>query len=76
MIDTNAVRKKLLSLAIQGSLSVQDSHDNVNSLYKELIEKKNKRNIKNNKNYDDITDEEKSVSIPNNWIWVRLGEIS
>lgn len=77
MIDTVALKNKVLALAFQGKL-VEQTNENAHELYlcicneRDLLIKQ--KAIKKNKTKpilaDDIT-----FQIPPNWIWVRLGDV-
>ena len=75
------MRKAVLQAAIQGKLTQQDATKDGNA--RELlaqIETEKQRlvkagEIKRQKSLPDITEEEKPFDIPDNWVWVRLGEI-
>lgn len=78
MIDTEALRKKVIDLAIQGKLTQQLSEDgNAEDLYVQIQEEKNEilkvrggRQDKSIKTEDDV----KPFEIPANWKWMRFGE--
>ncbi len=81
MIDTEALRKKVIDLAIQGKLTQQLPEDgNVEDLCTQIQEEKNKLikdgKIKKEKPLSPISDDEIPFEIPENWKWVRLGETS
>lgn len=73
-------RNKVLDEAIRGNLVEQNPNDEpaLELLKRVRIEKekmvKDKKN-KNNKELHLITDEEKPYDIPENWMWIRLGDI-
>ena len=80
-IDTKAMRAKILDLAIQGKLTDQREEDgNARDLLKEIQAEKEKlikeNKIKKGKPLPEITEEEKPFEIPENWEWVRLGDIA
>ena len=80
-IDTKAMRAKILDLAIQGKLTDQREEDgNARDLLKEIQAEKEKlikeKKIKKGKPLPEITEEEKPFEIPENWEWVRLGNIA
>ena len=80
MIDTEALRKKVIDLAIQGKLTEQLQTDgDAETLYAQIQEEKAKLvkegKIKKDKPLSEITDEEILFEIPNSWKWVRLGEL-
>ena len=79
-IDTQAMRAKILDLAIQGKLTDQRAEDgNAQDLLKEIQAEKEKlikeKKIKKEKHLPEITEEEKPFEIPDRWEWVRLGDI-
>lgn len=79
-IDTKAMRAKILDLAIRGKLTDQRQEDgNARDLLKEIQEEKERlikeKKIKKETPLPEITEEEKPFEIPENWEWVRLGEI-
>lgn len=79
-IDTRAMRAKILDLAIRGKLTDQRQEDgNARDILKAIQAEKEKlikeKKIKKEKPLPDIAEEEKPFDIPDNWEWVRLGEI-
>ena len=80
-IDTKAMRAKILDLAIRGKLTDQRQEDgNARDLLKEIQAEKERlikeKKIKKEKPLPEITEEEKPFDIPENWEWVRLGNIA
>ena len=80
MIDTQAIKNKILGLAIQGKLTEQRPEDGTAEDLLEKIRAEKKRliaegKIKREKALSPITEDEKPFDIPENWCWVRLGEI-
>ena len=80
MIDTEALRKKVIDLAIQGKLTQQLPKDgNAEDLYAQIQEEKTKlikeEKIKKENPLPPITEDEIPFEIPNNWKWVCLGEL-
>lgn len=80
MIDTQAIRSKILDLAMRGQLTEQLPEDgNAEELYQQILEEKQKlikeSKIKKQKPLPEITDEEIPFDIPENWKWVRLGAV-
>ncbi len=74
------MKTKLLDLAIQGKLTAQRAEDgDARDLLKEIQAEKEKlikeKKIKKEKPLLEITEEEKPFDIPENWMWVRLGEM-
>ena len=78
--DAQALREKILDLAMRGKLVKQDPNDEPASVLLEKIkvekaELVKEGKIKKNKALPEITDEEKPFDIPDSWEWVRLGDI-
>ena len=74
------LRKAILQYAVKGKLVPQDNHDEPASiLYEKIIaEKENlikQGKIKKEKPLPPITDDDIPYNIPENWKWVRLGEV-
>ena len=74
------MKAKLLELAIQGKLTDQRDEDgDARDLLKEIQAEKEKlikeKKIKKEKPLPEIAEEEKPFEIPENWEWVRLGEV-
>ncbi len=81
MIDTKALRSRILDLAIQGKLTEQlESDGTAEELYQQIQTEKLKLikdgKIKNNKTILELDDDESKFEIPNNWKWVRFGDVS
>lgn len=71
MIDTVAIRKKILELAYQGDLVSQNKTDgNVDLLYSNI------RKYVANKELPEVEKDEIFAKIPDNWKWVRIGNIA
>ena len=80
MIDTQALRKKVLDAAIRGKLTMQLPEDgNADELYKEIQKEKQRLieegMIKKEKPFPDITDNDIPFDIPETWKWVRLNAV-
>ncbi|MBR4332570.1 MAG: restriction endonuclease subunit S [Clostridia bacterium] len=80
MIDTQAIRNKILDLALRGKLTEQLPEDGTaEELYqqiqqeKQALEKAGK--IKKTKPLPSLTKDDVSFDVPDNWIWVKLGNI-
>ena len=78
--DAQALREKILDLAMRGKLVPQDSNDKPASvLLKKIKAEKEQlikeKKIKKSKPLAPITDDEKPFDIPDSWEWVRLGDI-
>ena len=76
-----AMRSKLLDLAMRGKLVEQDPNDEpASELLKQIQAKKaelvKEGKIKKDKKLPEITDDEKPFDIPDGWEWSRFGEIS
>ena len=74
------LRKAILQYAVEGKLVPQDNQDEPASiLYEKIIaEKENlikQGKIKKEKPLPPITDDDIPYNIPENWKWVRLGEV-
>ena len=74
------LKKSILQSAIQGKLTEQlATDDNVEDLLQAIKEEKERlikeKKIKKQKPLPEITEEEIPFAIPENWKWVRLGEI-
>ena len=74
------LRRSVLQAAIQGKLTEQLAEDgNAEDLLKEIRAEKKKLiaegKIKKEKPMPSITDDEKPFEIPDNWEWVRLGDV-
>ena len=81
MIDTQAIRSKILDLAMRGQLTEQLSEDgSAEELYQQIqIEKQARINagtIKKSKPLSEVTAEEIPFEIPESWKWVRVGSIT
>ena len=81
MIDTQALRKKILDAAIRGKLTMQLPEDgNADDLYKEIqVEKQRlikEGKIKKEKPLPEITKDDIPFDIPENWKWARWGNLS
>jgi len=74
------MQKSILQYAIQGKLVEQQEEDGTaEDLYKQIQEEKKKLikegKIKKTKTLPEITEDEIPFDIPENWKWVRLGNI-
>lgn len=74
------LKSSILQYAVEGKLVKQNPDDEpASELLKKIEDEKVKLikagKIKRNKKLPVVTDEEKSFAIPNNWQWVRLGEL-
>lgn len=77
--DAQALRERILDLAMRGKLVPQDPNDEpaivllekIKAEKEELVKEKK---IKKSKPLPAITDDEKPFDIPNSWEWVRLGD--
>ena len=79
-IDTQALRQRILTLAIQGKLTDQRKEDGTaQDLYNQIQEEKQKlikeKKIKKTKSLPKIEEDEIPFEIPENWMWVRLGDV-
>lgn len=78
--DAQALREKILDLAMRGKLIPQYPNDEPASVLLEKIKAEKaelikKKKIKKTKPLPPITDDEKPFDIPDSWEWVRLGDI-
>lgn len=74
------LKKSILQSAIQGKLTEQlATDDNVEDLLQAIKEEKERlikeKKIKKQKPLPEITEDEIPFAIPENWKWVRLGEV-
>lgn len=81
MIDTKALRSRILDLAIQGKLTEQLENDGTAEELWQQIQAEKQRlikegKLKKEKSLPEISEEEIPFEIPENWKWVRLNEIS
>lgn len=81
MIDTEAIRNKVLLLALQGKLTEQLAEDgHAQTLYEEIQLEKQKLiqlgKLKKGKVLPKIAENEIPFSIPQTWKWIRWGELS
>ncbi|MCC4435508.1 restriction endonuclease subunit S [Limosilactobacillus reuteri] len=79
--DAQALREKILDLAMRGKLVPQDPNDEPASVLLEKIKAEKEqlikiKKIKKSKPLPEITDDEKPFEIPDSWEWVRLGELT
>lgn len=78
--DAQALREKILDLAMRGKLVKQDPNDEPASVLLEKIKAEKAElvkegKIKKSKPLPEITDDEKPFDIPDSWEWVRLGDV-
>ncbi|HAG12673.1 MAG TPA: hypothetical protein DCG49_02295, partial [Ruminococcus sp.] len=75
MIDTKALRSRVLDLAIQGKLTEQlESDGTAEELWQQI--QAEKQLIKGGKPLLEVQKKEVPFEVPQNWKWVRLGDIS
>ena len=77
--DAQALREKILDLAMRGKLVPQDPNDEPASVLLEKIKAEKEqlikeKKIKKSKPLAPISDNEKPFDIPDSWEWVRLGD--
>ena len=75
--DAQALRDKILDLAMRGKLVPQDPNDEPASVLLEKIKAEKaelvkEKKIKKSKPLPEITDDEKPFDIPDSWEWVRI----
>ena len=80
MIDTKAIRNKILDLAVRGKLTEQLPEDGTaEELYRQIQTEKQALikagKIKKEKPLPEINENEIPFEIPNNWKWICLGSI-
>ena len=80
MIDTQAIRSKILDLAMRGKLTEQLPEDGTaEELYRQIQKEKQALvkvgKIKKEKPLPVISEEEKPFPIPASWRWIYLGEL-
>ena len=78
--DAQALRDRILDLAMRGKLVPQDPNDEpASELLKKIKAEKaelvKEKKIKKSKPLPPITDDEKPFDIPDSWEWVRLGDV-
>lgn len=78
--DAQALKNKILDLAMRGKLVPQDPNDEPASVLLEKIKAEKKqlikeKKIRKTKLLPPITEDEKPFNIPNSWEWVRLGNV-
>lgn len=78
--DAQALREKILDLAMRGKLVEQNPDDEPASVLLEKIKAEKEqlikeKKIKKSKALPPISDDEKPFGIPDSWEWVRLGDI-
>lgn len=76
----DVLKKSVLQAAIQGKLTEQlpedgDARDLLEEIRKEKAQLIREGKLKKEKPLPEITDEEIPFDIPDNWVWVRLGDI-
>ena len=79
MIDTQAIRNKVLDLAMQGQLTEQQTDDvYVEKLYEDIIKSKDqilqKRKGRKDNNIKEIGNDT-PFDIPAHWKWIRFGDV-
>ncbi len=80
MIDTQAIRKKVLDLAISGKLTEQFPEDGTaEELYREIQAEKQALikagKIKKEKPLPEITEDEIPFDVPESWKWCKIGSL-
>ena len=78
--DAQALREKILDLAMRGKLVNQDPNDEpanvlLEKIKAEKVELVKEGKIKKSKALPEITEDEKPFDIPDSWEWVRLGDV-
>ncbi len=80
MIDTQAIKSKILDLAVRGKLTEPLPEDGTaEELYHQILKEKHALlkagKIKKRKDLPAITEEEVPFELPSNWKWVRFADI-
>lgn len=78
--DTEILKSKIIDAGIQGKLTEQLPEDGTaEELYKQIQDEKNElvktKKLKKEKALPEKKEEEIPYNIPNNWVWVRLGDL-
>ena len=77
MIDTQAIRNKILDLAMRGLLTEQFSEDGIAEDLYCLIQEEKKKKSKTKKNKIAVISEDEILfDIPDSWKWVHLDDIA
>lgn len=71
-----ALKQTVLQLAVMGKLVPQNSEDEPASVLLETIKKVKHSEIRKIKSLPEISEDEKPYTLPDNWEWTRLGNIS
>ena len=77
MIDTAAIKNKVLAFAFQGKL-VEQTNENAQELLSRVCNERDvliKQKLIKKSKTKPIADDDKMYQIPANWIWVRLGDV-
>lgn len=79
--DAQALREKILDLAMRGKLVKQDPNDEPASVLLEKIKAEKAKlvkegKIKKSKALPEITDDEKPFDIPDSWEWVHVKDVT
>lgn len=79
--DAQALREKILDLAMRGKLVKQDPNDEPASILLEKIKVEKAKlvkegKIKKSKALPEITDDEKPFDIPDSWEWVHVKDVT
>lgn len=80
MIDTRAIRNRILDLALHGQLTKQNLVEGTGeTLFNQIQKEKNqlivKGEIKKSQAYSKSNAQKAPYKLPNSWKWVRLGEV-
>lgn len=79
--DLEVLKSKIIDAGIQGKLTEQLPEDGTaEELLEQITEEKKRlvkeKKIKKGRQLPEIITDDKSIDIPDNWTWVRLGDIS
>lgn len=80
MVLAEDLRKAVLQYAVEGKMTKQlptdsDVDELITRIKKEKAELETRKKARKEALYPEISDDEKEFEIPDNWRWIRLGEI-
>lgn len=79
--DIEVLKSKIIDVGIQGKLTEQLPEDGtaeelLEQIVVERMQLVKQKKIKKGRQLPEITEDDKSINIPDSWTWVRLGDIS